>query len=145
MAITQFTRFGYAYKNAASLTSTFTVHAVTVDSTNSPESSALPNNSFLESVELEISSIASSADDITLYLARDSAGDVPITGFHLAGATQKISTGLATATDGAVVFTVNKDYHFDSGVSATTSGTLFVVAKTDTGTCTANIRLNWRG
>ena len=65
MAITQFTRFGYAYKNQASLTSSFSVHAVTVDSTNSPESSRLPNDIFLESIELEISSIASSADDIT--------------------------------------------------------------------------------
>lgn len=145
MAITQFTRFGYAYKNAASLTSSFSAHAVTLDKTNSPGSSALPDAVFLESVELEISSIASSADDITLYLARDSAGDVPITSFHLPGASQKISTGLATATDGAVVFTINKDFHYDESVSATTKGTLFVVAKTDTGTCTANIRLNWRG
>ena len=105
---------------------------VTNDSTNSTRAAAMPNDAYLESVEFEISSIASSAAKVTVYLARDSAGDVPITTTALAGSEQTITTGLATATDGAVVFT------------ATTPGTLYVVAKTDTGTCTANIRLNWR-
>lgn len=143
--IRQFTKYGYAYKHAASLTATYSAHAVTVDRTNSARSADIPDDAFLESIELEISAIASSADDITLYLARDSAGDVPITNHELAGAEQKIATGMTTNTDGAVVFTINKDYHFDSEVTATSSGTLYVVAKTNTGTCTANIRLNWRG
>jgi len=144
MSIQQFTRYGYAYDHAVSLSATYAVLPLTIDATNSSRSSELPNDAYLESVEFEISSIASSAATITVYLSRDSAGDVPITTTAIVGAAQAITTGLATATDGAVVYTINKDYHYDSGVGATTPGTLYVVAKTNTGTCTANIRLNWR-
>tara|TARA_Y100001938_G_scaffold151151_1_gene246599 strand:- start:5887 stop:6204 length:318 start_codon:yes stop_codon:yes gene_type:complete len=104
----------------------------------------VPNDAFLESIEFEISSIASSAAQVTVFLARDSAGDVPITSDQTAGATQTISSGKTTAGDGAVIWTISKDFHYDSEVASTTSGTLYVVAKLDTGTCTANVRLNWR-
>ena len=144
MSIQQFTKYGYSYDHAVSLSGTYGVFPVTIDASNSSRSASMPNDAYLESVEFEISSIASSAAKVTVYLARDSAGDVPITSTALAGSQQTITTGLATATDGAAVFTINKDYHYDSGVGATTPGTLYVVAKTDTGTCTANIRLNWR-
>jgi hypothetical protein len=142
--IRQFTKFGYSYGHAVSLSATYAVQAITADTTNSSRCASIPNDAYIESVEFEISSIASSASKIKVYLARDSAGDVPFTSDKLAGAEQTITTGLATATDGAVVWTINKDYHYDSDVAATTSGTIYVVAKTDTGTCTANIRVNWR-
>tara|TARA_R110000751_G_scaffold21862_4_gene62284 strand:+ start:2481 stop:2918 length:438 start_codon:yes stop_codon:yes gene_type:complete len=144
MSIQQFTRYGYAYDHAATLSATYAVLPLTIDATNSSRSSEVPNDAYLESVEFEISSIAGSAATVTVYLSRDSAGDVPITTTAIVGAAQAITTGLATATDGAVVFTISKDYHYDPSVGATTPGTLYVVAKTNTGGCTANVRLNWR-
>ncbi len=142
--IRQFTKFGYSYGHAMSLSSSYVVQAVTLDKTNSSRSASVPNDAFLESIEFEISSIASSAAQVTVFLARDSAGDVPITSDQTAGATQTISSGKTTAGDGAVIWTISKDFHYDSEVASTTSGTLYVVAKLDTGTCTANVRLNWR-
>jgi hypothetical protein len=138
-------RAGYAYKDAASLTNSFTVHACTEDTTNSPESSSFPRTCNIQSIELEMSSLSGSPTTVTLFLARDSAGDVGVTPGATSGATQTIQVGKTTAADGTVVFSVDSDVHFDSSVGSTTAGTLYAVVKLDAGTATSNIRVNWRG
>jgi hypothetical protein len=136
---------GFAYKNAASLTNSFTVHACTEDTTNSPESAAFPRTCNIQSIELEMSSLSGSPSTVTLFLARDSAGDVGVTPGSTSGATQTIQVGKTTAADGTVVFAVDSDVHFDSSVGSTSAGTLYAVVKLDQGTATSNIRVNWRG
>jgi len=138
-------RAGFAYKNAASLTDSFTAHACTEDTTNSAQSSSFPRTCNVQSVELELSSIAGGATSVTLFLARDSGGDVGVTPGSTSGATQTIQVGATTATDGTTVFSIDSDIHFDSGVANATAGTLYAVAKLNAGTATANIRVNWRG
>jgi hypothetical protein len=80
-----------------------------------------------------------------VFLARDSDGDVGITPGATSGATQTIQVGKTTAADGTVVFAVDSDFHFDSGVGNSAAGTLYAVVKLNQGTATANIRVNWRG
>ena len=137
-----FTKMGFSYHNQASVTATATVFACTADSTNATESANFPNNGNVQSVELSIDSIASSAASITMYLCRDAAGDIPLTPGQTSGATQTIQTGVTTATDGGVIFLIDADVNFHTGHSV--ADTVYVVLKTDTGTCTANIRVNWR-
>ena len=91
-----------------------------------------------------------SATDVTMYLARDSAGDIPIT--NPASAT--ITNGVATATKGGASFSSLVDYHFDGGTSSegvttaitnTSRGTLYIIAKQVGGTnARGNIRVSWR-
>ncbi len=138
-------RAGFAYKNAASLSNSFTVHACTEDTTNSAPSAAFPRSCNIQSIELEMSSLSGSPSTVTLFLARDSAGDVGVTPGGTSGATQTIQVGKTTASDGTVVFAVDSDVHFDDGVANSTVGTLYAVVKLDQGTATANIRVNWRG
>tara|TARA_A100001515_G_scaffold135805_1_gene126973 strand:- start:839 stop:1282 length:444 start_codon:yes stop_codon:yes gene_type:complete len=136
---------GFAYKNAASLSNSFTVHACTEDTTNSPESSSFPRCCNIQSIEVQLSSLSGSPSTVTLFLARDSDGDVGITPGATSGATQTIQVGKTTAADGTVVFAVDSDFHFDSGVANSAAGTLYAVVKLNQGTATANIRVNWRG
>ena len=108
------------------------------------KSTAVPDDCFLESIEFELSSIAAS-DTITLFMARDSAGLIPITSDALGGATQTVTMSVAGgATTGGVVFTINKDYHFDTTVTNASSGTIYVAVKANAACVAENIRLNWR-
>ena len=80
-----------------------------------------------------------------MYIARDSDGKAAVTPGATTGASQNL---LASAGGtGSAVFSVDTDYHFDSGVSNTTSGIIYVMAKVDnnTGNPVSNIRINWRG
>lgn len=137
-----YTRVGFSYKHQANITSTATAFACAVDATNALEATNFPHNCNVQSVEFSIDSIASSAASIHMYLARDAAGDIPLTPGSTSGATQTIQTGATTATDGGAVFLVDADVNFHTGHSV--ADTIYVIAKTDTGTCTANIRVNWR-
>ena len=139
-----FTKMGFSYHNQATVDSSAAgnVFACTADSTNATESADFPNNCNVQSVEVSIDSIASSAASINMYLCRDAAGDIPLTPGQTSGATQTIQTGVTTATDGGVIFLVDADVNFHTGHSV--ADTVYVVLKTDTGTCTANIRVNWR-
>jgi len=136
---------GFAYKHAASLTNSFSIHACTEDTTNSAPSASFPRSCNIQSIELELSSLSGSPSTVNLFLARDSAGDVGVTPGATSGATQTIQTGATTAADGTVVFAVNSDVHFDDGVGSSAVGTFYAVVKLDQGTATANIRVNWRG
>tara|TARA_R100000005_G_C4986657_1_gene194816 strand:- start:1257 stop:1607 length:351 start_codon:yes stop_codon:yes gene_type:complete len=107
------------------------------------KSTSVPDDCFLDSIELELSSVASS-DTVTIFLARDSAGKVPVT-IEAADATQTVTMSAAAgSTTGGVSYTIGKDYHFDTTVSNTTSGTLYLVAKASAATTVENVHLNWR-
>jgi hypothetical protein len=139
--IKEFTTFGYSYHHAAALSGTYAVLALTADATNSPNSAAFPAGCYIDSIEFELSGTAA-AEKVTMFLARDSAGAAALTTDQLAGATQ--APTIRTGTVGGCNFTVSKDFHYDSGVSNSAVGTIYVVAKVATGASTANIRINWR-
>ena len=141
--IKQFTKYGYSYSHNDTINTTYnnTGFAVTSDATNSPSAVSFPNDCYIDSIELEGSGVAV-GENVTLYLARDSAGAVPITTDALPGASQ--APTLRTGSNGGYSFAVGKDYHFDSSVTNSTSGTLYLFAKTAAGAITANIRVNWR-
>ena len=134
---------GYSYRNNAPVDTSAKVYAVTKDATNSLRSAEFPHNCEIESVEIFLTSI-SSATQVTMYLARDSTGDVAITPGGTTGATQAIGTGITSGT-GSVVFDVETDFNYDSNVTGATPGTLYVVLSVDAGSATADVRVNWRG
>jgi hypothetical protein len=141
--IRQFTKFGYStILTSASLTTSYSVIALTGLASNK-KSTSVPDDCFLDSIELELADVASS-DTVTIFLARDSAGKVPVT-IEAADATQTVTMSVAGgATTGGVSYTIGKDYHFDTTVSNTTSGTLYLVAKASAATTVTNVHLNWR-
>ena len=143
MSIKQFTKYGYSCsaENAAIGTG-YAANAVTVLAANK-KSSVVPDDCFLESIEFELSSIAAS-DTVTIFVARDSAGLIPITSDILSGATQEVTLSAGASTTGGVSFTIGKDYHFDTTVTNATSGTIYVCAKASAACVAENIRLNWR-
>ena len=135
---------GYAYHNNASLSANAAPFAVTRDATNSKLSTEFPRNCEIESVEIFLTSMASSPTTVTMYLTRDSTGDVAITPGATSEATQTIKGGFTSQT-GSVAYKVETDFNYDDSVSGVTPGTLYAVVKLDTGTATADIRVNWRG
>tara|TARA_R110000824_G_scaffold101193_7_gene240424 strand:+ start:9694 stop:10122 length:429 start_codon:yes stop_codon:yes gene_type:complete len=140
--IKQFSSYGYSVSTAdVAIGTGYTAFPITALAANQ-KSFTVPDDCFLESVEFELSSIAAS-DTVTLFIARDSAGLVPITSDALSGATQTVTLSVGASTTGGVSFTINKDYHFDTVVGNATSGTIYVCAKANAA-CVANIRLNWR-
>jgi hypothetical protein len=147
--IQSFTKYGYSFRRvvAADTPSSFTssdqIFAITQDSTNSSRSSLFPNDCYISTIEFQFDTL-STATSVTMYVTRDSNGDVPLTPGVTSGATQTITTGVTTATAGGAVFTVDTDFHFDDSVSNATSGTIYVIAKVDAGTPTGKIRVNWR-
>jgi len=141
--IQQFTKYGYSCsaENVAIGTG-YAANAVTVLAANK-KSGVVPDDCYLESIELELSSIAA-ADTVTLFIARDSAGLIPITSDALGGATQTVTLSVGASTTGGVNFTIGKDYHFDTTVTNATSGTIYVCTKASAACVAENIRLNWR-
>jgi len=142
--IHSWSKASFSYHNAASLTGNFQVFAVTKDSTNSPDSDFVPDICNIQSIEFEFTAKSSSAS-VTAYLARDSSGDVPLTPGVTSGSNQNITVGATTNSKGGAAFAVDSDYIRDGSVSNSTRHTIYVVAKVDAGTPTANIRVNWRG
>jgi hypothetical protein len=87
--IRQFTKFGYStILTSASLTTSYSVIALTGLASNK-KSTSVPDDCFLDSIELELADVASS-DTVTIFLARDSAGKVPVT-IEAADATQTVT------------------------------------------------------
>jgi hypothetical protein len=161
--IKAFTKFGYsfcAFKSSGgtsgaptALTASYQAFPITVDATNSVNSLSFPDDCEVQVIEFELTA-RDSATSVTMYLARDSAGDIPITN----PSTENITNGVATATKGGVAFSSVVDYHFDRGtldttttpdtdvpITNTSSGTLYVIAKQAGGTnARGNIRVYWR-
>jgi hypothetical protein len=153
--IKEFTSFGYSVCSVkssggssgspTSITTSYQAFPVTVDATNSVNSSAFPDDCEIQVIEFEFTA-RDSATSVTMYLARDSAGDIPLTN----PASQTITNGASTATKGGCAFSSLVDYHFDGGASTaaitgTSRGTLYVIAKQAGGTnALGNIRVSWR-
>jgi hypothetical protein len=119
-----------------SVTSSYAGVAVTGSTALDASAQPLPSACYLAWLHGEIDTIASSAAEITWYIALDSAGDRPIT----SEATVTIVAGATDATDGGVSTTIGLDYLAPAGAA----GTLYVFAKCDTGTCSLTPRLHWR-
>ena len=82
----------------------------------------------INSLVVQVSSIASSAAKISFKLATDTGGDeiiIPTT-------EADIDTGITTAADGAIAARIDLDVGLSSG------DTLYLFYKTDTGTCTVD-------
>tara|TARA_R110000824_G_scaffold116395_2_gene267775 strand:+ start:2856 stop:3323 length:468 start_codon:yes stop_codon:yes gene_type:complete len=154
MSIHSWSKAGFSYANNASITNSFSAHAVTADTTNSPESFRVPDICNLQSIEVFFTGLSGAGLSCTLYLSRDSIGDIGVTPASTSGATQAIQASMTEGSAGFVVFAIDTDYHFDSGAitastesplaGAISSGTLYAAVKLSTGTGTADIRLNWR-
>jgi len=141
--IQQFSKYGYSCSALQRTIGTgYAVHAITSLATNK-KSTVIPDDCFLESIEFELSAIAAS-DTVTIFLARDSAGLIPITSDTAGGATSTVTLSAAASTTGGVTYSINKDYHFDTTVTNASSGTIYVCAKASAACVAENIRLNWR-
>ena len=130
---------GVSYKHQASLTTTYQAFAVTADATNCPFSAPVPNDCELAQINVELDTIASGASKVTCYLARDLAGDIPVTGECSAN----VLFGLTTATKGTAVIDVSTVHHYQ-GLGSEVRGTLYAIVKLNVGTAKANIRLYWQ-
>jgi hypothetical protein len=155
MSISQFSKFGYsfcAFKSSGgtsgaptSMTTSYQAFPVMVDATNSVNSLSFPDDCEIQVIEFEFTA-RDSATSVTMYLARDSAGDIPIT----IPSTVNITNGAGTATKGGVAFSSLVDYHFDGGttsaaITGTSRGKLYVIALQTGGTnAVGNIRVSWR-
>jgi hypothetical protein len=128
-------RSNYSAEASTALSSTYTV--LTLDGDSEGGASPIPDRCVLSWLHGEIDTIASSAASIQWYVALDSNGDIPITD----AVTETILVGNTTATDGGVSTLLDMSYHL---VSSSTPGKLYVLAKTDTGTCNITVRLHWQ-
>jgi len=126
------------------LTTSFQVFACTADTTNHSNSANFPQHCILMAVEVELNGItAASGTTVTMYLARDAAGDVPLTPSTTSGAVQEITFGKTTSTEGGVIFPVEVDYHYFSETDTTDN--IYVCLKTSaTAVKVKHIRVTWR-
>ena len=100
-------------------------------------SKALPDVCHLVKLEVEVTAIASSAATVTWNLAKDALGKFGIT----PEVTSTIVVGADASTNGSFNALIEVDY-----VKTLTNGVtehLYLVARTDTGTCTLAAFLSW--
>lgn len=87
----------------------------------------------LSALYIHVNTIAAGATQLTVRLTRDAAGDQPWIG----DTTATISTGITTATQGAVTIKIDVDYSHSDSI-------MWVHMKTNAGTCTVDrIELEW--
>ena len=87
----------------------------------------------LSALYIQVSTIAAGASSITCRITRDAAGDQILVG----DTTATISTGITTATAGAITIRMNIDYKH-------TANDLWVHMRTNAGTCTVTrVELFW--
>lgn len=120
---------------------------------------------FISSIEVQVDTI-SSAGSLKIAIFRDAAGDEPLIGSGPSDATQTLTTGLTTATDGGCAWSVGVDVHalpagaagsatagsvitrpgIESAVGPTHNDqTLYVSLATNSGTCrVTRLVVNWR-
>lgn len=94
---------------------------------------SLPFKGHLSAIYIKVDTIASGATQITFRLTRDANGDNTIIG----DTTATISTGITTATEGAITAKIDIDY-------VNSNDTLWCHMKTNAGTCNVkSIELFW--
>ena len=145
MSIKTWSMSGYSYKNNAGVSDTLSVHAVTADTANSPESFRFPEKGNIQTVEIYFTALSASGLSCNMFLTRDSDGDVGITPGTTTGATQVVQQSIGGgATEGFVVFEIGRDFSLDSGVTNAVDGTIYACLRLIGGTGTADVRVNWR-
>jgi hypothetical protein len=130
---------GASYKHQAALTTSKQVFALTADTTNNPLSVPVPNDCALKQLNFELDTIAGGASSVTYFLARDLAGDIPVT----PEASASVTFGFTTATKGTAIACVDIEHHYQE-LGSEVRGTLYIVVKVNAGTANANIRLYWQ-
>ena len=137
MSIFSYSRFGFSGKAVAGLTNSVQVFACGTDAAL-PQSVAFPRSATVTSVELELTSLSSSPATVTMFLARDAAGDRPLT----ASMTKAILPGKSTpATKGGLRFDLDFDVHYDA---SSTADIIYIVVVLNAGSANAVVRVNWR-
>jgi hypothetical protein len=134
-----FNHAGISYNHQAALTTSYQVLALTGDPTNAPRTANVPDFAHFQHLAVEMDTIAGGASSVTFFLARDAAGDIPLT----AEQTASVQFGFTTATDGSAIACIDLDYHYQQ-LAVETRGTVYVVIKTNAGTANGNLRLHWR-
>lgn len=71
----------------------------------------VPSHCNIESVEVHLNTIAGGATSITVGIWRDLNGNIVFVSDRPTAATQTISTGITTATQGGASWKVDKDHH----------------------------------
>ena len=130
---------GVSYKHAAALTTTKQVFALTADTVTCPFSVPVPNDCTLKQLNFELDTIAGGASSVTYFLARDLAGDIPVT----PEASASVTFGFTTATKGTAIACIDLEHHYQE-LGSEVRGTLYIVVKVNAGTANANIRLYWQ-
>ncbi|MEN9785462.1 MAG: hypothetical protein RLZZ299_726 [Pseudomonadota bacterium] len=130
---------GVSYKHEAALTTTKQVFALTADTVNCPFSVPVPNDCALKQLNFELDTIAGGASSVTYFLARDLAGDIPVT----PEASASVTFGFTTATKGTAIACIDLEHHYQE-LGSEVRGTLYIVVKVNAGTANANIRLYWQ-
>tara|TARA_R110001583_G_scaffold142034_1_gene294309 strand:- start:1288 stop:1782 length:495 start_codon:yes stop_codon:yes gene_type:complete len=125
----------------------------------------VPASCYIQSIEIQVDNINGGATSLKTAVYRDAAGDEACIGNGPSGATQTITTGLTTATDGAVIYTVERDITplyanaagssvvgsvtsaagVGSSLPSNTRQSLYVSVGTNAGTCRiTRMVINWR-
>ncbi len=113
------------------LTSSKSAIALTANSVVEASSRAIRDFSHIVKLELEITTIASSAASVIWNLAKDANGDHAVT----PEVTTAITIGKTTVTKGGVNALIDCDLvRTANGVA----DTVYLIARTDTGTCTVS-------
>lgn len=89
----------------------------------------------LSAIYIHVNTIAAGCTSLVFRLSKDTAGDQP----WISDTTATLSTGITTATEGAVTAKIDVDF------VKSTNDILYLHAKTNAGTCTIDrIELVWR-
>lgn len=135
-----FNHAGVSYYHQAGLTAAKQIFALTADATNAPRASIVPTFAELKQVNFEMDTIAGGLSQVTFYLSRDAAGDVPLTPAITAG----VTFGKTTATKGTAIGCVGLEYYYMQRAYET-NGTVYLVVQGNAGTANCNVLLHWRG
>ena len=94
-----------------------------------------PFRGRLGSITIQVSSIASSAAQVSFLMTTDAGGDE----YFVSGELGALTTGVTTATDGGVA------YNLDFVATTQVNDTVYVFYKTNTGTVTVDkVTLTWQ-
>ena len=136
------TRGGFAFvrrTGANEPTTTNSIFAVTIDATNAPASSGVPDWAWLEDIVFETSNEAGGITTLTFFLSRDAAGDRPIT----PEATVTLTNGATTATRGGTAAKIQKIHYNQRIATIDVAETIYCTVRTNAGTCSVDVMLFW--
>lgn len=133
-------RKGFSQASGVSLTTTPIAALLGGADATYPRADRVPGDAELRRLVFRLSSI-SGATAVSFFLARDAAGDEPVTVTQ----TETIQTGLATVTDGFVLANLDEDFLLYDTPAPGADVPLYVIAWANTGTAQADVFLHWRG